>query len=285
MNSLQESHKMIQTQLLELPVPYLPKKKFGKFEIKYVSHKKGESLPVIDMRMAFMTGLRPSNTVLKNNWTEMQLLIDGNKWMSTHPTENIWQVAPTRKAHGDVLVGGLGLGFALYEMMNNPKIKSITCIEIEKDLIKFCEKYFPKVLFICEDIFQVLKELKYKFDFIYLDTWTGTNECEFYDTVAPLRKLALPLIKKNSQKNLYCWAEEVMRGQFILAIQSRCLFYKMDDSKKEMIEKALKSDEMSKTNKVIYDFFNKYSIKEMSEKDSNQINSIAQEFVYNWEIK
>lgn len=285
MNSLQEAHKMIQTQLLELPETYLPKKKFGKFEIKHVMHKQGETLPVIDMRMAFMTGLRPSNTVLKNSWTEMQLLIDGGKWMSTHPTENIWQVAPTRKAHGDVLVGGLGLGFALYEMLKNPKVKSITCIEIEKDLINFMKGIFPKVAFIQADIFEALKTLKYArriFDFIYLDTWTGTGEMEFYDTVAPLRKLALPLVFKDPQKNLYCWAEEVMRGQFTLAIQSRSLFYKMEKDKSKM-EKILKSKEMKDTNKIIYDFFSKYSIKEVV-KNPEKMMKIAQIFVNDWEM-
>jgi hypothetical protein len=260
--------------------------KWDKFEIKYVKHKKGERLDVISARMGFFAGIKPAIIELSEPWTEMQLLIEGNRWMSTHPTENFWQIAPVNLAYGNVLVGGLGLDYAVHEMLLNPNVITITCVEIEPELIARLQHYFyaldnyrGHIKFVCSDIKKFIKHQRARYDFIYLDTWCGTGETEFYETVAPLRKLALPLVKE--KKNLYCWAEEVMRGQFVVGITGHLAGVELHSTmSKEEYEKELTSPQMKKHNRIVYDFFKYHSLDDLRNNPE-----LAKAFVWNWEMK
>jgi len=286
-NSLQIALKLIKDKALAIPPAYLPKMKFDKFEIRHIKHQKGEVLDVIDMRMALFAGIKPVTAKLLFNWTEMQLLIDGSRWMSTHPTENFWQIAPASLAHGKVLVGGLGLGYFIYELLSNKSVKKIYCVEIEKrlvDMMKLCFSILterldnaPQIEFICADIENYLTTTSEKFDFIYLDTWTGTGEETLNNTVLPLRKLARPLIKNNPDENLFCWAEEVMRGQVEHALIGRCLYPKPFVPTKEFLAHK------KKWSPVEYAFFKNGHFENMP-KDQNEQVEYINKFVESFEL-
>jgi phospholipid N-methyltransferase len=47
-----------------------------------------------------------------------------------------------KKANGNVLIGGLGLGLVIHNILNKQEVKSITIIEINKDLIELVKPKF-----------------------------------------------------------------------------------------------------------------------------------------------
>jgi hypothetical protein len=56
-------------------------------------------------------------------------------WMSISPAEIISLRGGTRRAKGDVIVAGLGLGHQLMEVAARKKVKSITLVEIDQELV------------------------------------------------------------------------------------------------------------------------------------------------------
>lgn len=61
------------------------------------------------------------------------------------------------EAHGDVLVGGLGIGMILMAIQDNPAVNSITVLEKHQEVIDMVAQQLPlnkKVKIICADVFE-----------------------------------------------------------------------------------------------------------------------------------
>jgi spermidine synthase len=56
-------------------------------------------------------------------------------WMSDTPMERRTNEAFVLSAHGDVLIGGLGIGMLIPPLLERPDVTSITIIEIEEEVI------------------------------------------------------------------------------------------------------------------------------------------------------
>lgn len=265
---------------------YLPKINKNGIEVRYDTHKKGEILEVVSMRMAIMAGLRPKNVRLDSDWDCMQLYIDGNMWMSTHPIETFTHIYPAITAKGDVLVGGLGLGYVVSLLEKNPNVKSITVVELNEKLVKTLSPFISQfsnwnvnVSIVQSDIFDFLRDTKKEFDFIYLDTWTGTSEMEFFDTVVPLRRLAKPRLKKGGE--IVCWMEEVMRGQVVRGIVNHIIT--KDIMPEFDLEKIMKH--MKEWNPAGYDFLSQYKFGELVKLDKDKLYRKVERFVDKWSNK
>jgi spermidine synthase len=102
-------------------------------------------------------------------------------------TNNEFEMITNQKfidnAKGDVIIFGLGIGLILYPLLQDDGIKSITIIEVDKDLI---DETFPIILnsdtksklsIINCDAFQYEDDKKY--DTIYFDIWPLINEEAF----------------------------------------------------------------------------------------------------------
>jgi hypothetical protein len=50
-------------------------------------------------------------------------------------------------------------------------------------------------------------------DFVLLDTWCGTNEGTWWDTVMPLRRMIQ--WRWGKWPIIHCWAEDIMAGQIV----------------------------------------------------------------------
>lgn len=86
-----------------------------------------------------------------------------------------------KKAHGDVLIGGLGIGFVHKPLIENKKVHSITVIEKQKDVINlvwdYCDKN-NKIKLIHDDIENWVPDKKY--NIAWFDTWL-TNSSFSHD--------------------------------------------------------------------------------------------------------
>ena len=70
------------------------------------------------------------------------LWVDDSLWMWDIQSERKIQYNLAKKAYGDVLVAGYGLGLVQNYLDNNPYVKSVTTIEISKEVLKACMETF-----------------------------------------------------------------------------------------------------------------------------------------------
>ena len=190
----------------------IPEQKMGKFSIRHKLHPKGTILDVVSMRTALYSGCAPTKIQLSKDRTIHQLLEDDGILMSDIPQEIYDHQKPIENAHGDVLVGGLGICYYGSMIAKKKNVKSITIVEKEKDIIDMVQPYIPKrINVIHDDLFEYLKRPNIKsFDYAYYDIWYGTGEYTFKTHVLPLKRLTY---KYHGKKEIDCWQEAVMMGQ------------------------------------------------------------------------
>lgn len=127
-----------------------------------------------------------------------------------------------RKAHGDVLIGGLGLGLIVLAIQENPKVNHITIIEKSKEVIELVGKQLPlnsKVEIINADVFSWKPSKEKKYNCIYMDIWNWINSDIYKKEMIPLtRKYCHYLIAKDIDPSRFmdCWAKKQAKGNMRL---------------------------------------------------------------------
>ena len=102
-------------------------------------------------------------------------------------TNNEFEMSSNQKfidnSKGDVIIFGLGIGLIVYPLLQDDDIKSITIIEIDKELIDQTSYLLlesdtkSKLLIINQNAFQYEDNKKY--DTIYFDIWPLINKEAF----------------------------------------------------------------------------------------------------------
>jgi hypothetical protein len=165
-----------------------------------------------------------------------------------------------------VLVGGLGLGLACALLSKNRRVRSITCVEKNADIIKLVRPYLarpnqPKGIFVMHaDLFEFLKKMKRdgrRFDFAFYDIWCPTGERVLTEFVLPLRKASIGVVE---QYNIECWNELEMIGQVKMGIASRLMFEFNNDDRRTDLKVSTASDvrfnDMRKAMRETWPFWN-----------------------------
>ncbi len=102
-------------------------------------------------------------------------------WMSVCPSEINSMREQTGKAHGRVLVLGMGLGYYQYCIAQKTEVSSVTVVELNPTIIEIFEKHllpnFPnkeKISIVCSDAIEYLKNTELgQYDFVFADIWEG----------------------------------------------------------------------------------------------------------------
>ena len=114
-----------------------------------------------------------------------------------------------KAAHGDVLIGGLGMGMVLLAVQDKPSVSYVTVVELEQEVIDLVKPQLPlnrKVTVICQDIFAYY--LRAKFDTIYFDIWD--NLCgDNWESMKKLERKFRPKLKQGGWMS--CWRKEDTR--------------------------------------------------------------------------
>lgn len=94
-------------------------------------------------------------------------------WMSGAQDECLAMKSMARRAAGNVLIGGLGLGILAWLCASKPLVKSVTVIELNPDVIAMVRPVVnhPKIAVEQGDIKEYLARTADRYDFIGLDTW------------------------------------------------------------------------------------------------------------------
>ena len=132
--------------------------------------------------------------------------------MSTTPMEMRTNMGFLWNAHGDVLIGGLGIGMIILAAQERQDVKSITVIEKFQDCIDLVTSQVPfneKVKIICADVFDWKPDGGQKFDCIYMDVWSYVNSDVYKEMCHLTRRYGKFLKPKEESPNRYndCWAK------------------------------------------------------------------------------
>lgn len=130
------------------------------------------------------------------------LMIDQQVWMLDVPGEAHTMDPIARKAHGDILVFGLGIGYYIYMAMLNPQVTSITVIERSSSIIDLFNKHllphFPQNIslqIICGDAFDHFhKEVIERYDHVFVDIYQSSEDG--YQMIEKMLMKYLPTVDK-----------------------------------------------------------------------------------------
>lgn len=99
-------------------------------------------------------------------------------WMSLTPAEIITQRALIRRARGNVVIGGLGLGYLARRVLQRKQVKSVTVVEIDKAVADYFGKFLKdefgkRVKIVKGDMYKFNWE---PFDMALWDIWKGVAD-------------------------------------------------------------------------------------------------------------
>ncbi len=193
----------------------LPEAVIGNFKLQHRIIGKGKEVQIVGMRQAIMRGQRPVHGLVEKPLRIHELVEeDVGVWMTDLPEElnQIAEMLHHVRPHGNVLVGGLGLGIVAEMVKILPSVESVTVVERSPEVIKLCAKpgYTVEQASIL-DYLTLTKDRVPLFDYYLLDTWQGTGESAWFEEVMPLRRIIRN--RWGRKPVIHCWAEDIMLGQ------------------------------------------------------------------------
>jgi hypothetical protein len=210
----------------------------GKVSVEHVTRPAGTTLRSGNIRTA-MFG-QTADKVTYPEATRWHKLVedDYGTWMTDDPIEQRQMDELIRTARGGrVLVGGLGLGYAVVALARRPHVTAITVVERSADVIGLVWAatvrrvqeiteggIMPTLTVVHMDLFEYLRSLpattakgkRLPFTWALYDIWQADGETTFHTTVVPLRKASV-----GRARTVVCWNEDVMRGQLFQGLTSR----------------------------------------------------------------
>lgn len=125
-------------------------------------------------------------------------------WMSLTPMEVMSQKPGVEKAFGNVLIGGLGMGWLTRRVLEKPEVDSVTQVDLDLDILRVfgipLEEMFPdKLNLINDDFWSFLNQYDAGFfDTILVDIWLKYGHA---------RKDNLFRVLRKSHPNVWGWGE------------------------------------------------------------------------------
>lgn len=145
-----------------------------------------------------------------------RLVVGGELMMTTTNMERRTNAEFVRRAHGKVLVAGLGLGMVLKALEKKPEVKRVVVLEKSRDVIDAVWlrlKLDSRFRVSCTDALKEIPNQKTmgKFDVIYFDIWP-TICAENWAEAKIMRKNFRKLLnKENPEHWMGTWREESIK--------------------------------------------------------------------------
>lgn len=188
-------------------IDYIPEGQSGNVKIEHFEVTT-EASEMSRMRSCFSPG-RTSEYVKEGKYA--RLIIDGSVVMSDTDMEKTSNRSVVNKAHGNVLIAGLGLGMIILPLLDKTEVKSITVIEKNPDVINLVYPHLKseKLTVINADIFEWKPEKTAKYDSIYFDIWTFIS----LDNLDEIKKLHNKFKNKLNRVDANGWMDSWQYGE------------------------------------------------------------------------
>ena len=143
----------------------------------------------------------------------VRLRINGGVMMSNTHDEYRSNVDVLYRAHGHVLIGGLGLGCVLDCILDKPEVFSVTVIEQSKDVIDLVGSQFTsaKLTVIHGDVLKWKPRRGSKWDVIYFDIWQDICVDNLKEIAVLHQKYKHYLNRKNERSWMNSWHADHLR--------------------------------------------------------------------------
>lgn len=223
----QTSRPAYEPQWYSSPI-HLAERRVGTAEIRHRILPVGKTVEIVGARQALLRGVKQVRGVVEGQPLRIHELLEhtkrgkdslGRLWMTDLPEElnQIAEMVHTVAPCGRVLIGGLGLGLVASAVASCPGVEHIMVVERSPDIITLCNQGEAWGYVVAQaDIADYLRESRTRYDYYLLDTWGGTNEGAWWDTVMPLRRIIRN--RWGAKPVIHCWAEDIMVGQIIPAL-------------------------------------------------------------------
>ena len=145
-----------------------------------------------------------------SNGRYARLRVNGSTIMSDTPMERRTNRECVIMSHGDVLIGGLGIGMIIMAIQDKENVTSVTVVEKNPDVIAAIQYQLPlnsKVRIIQGDVYTYKPDMK--FDCIYMDIW-GDISTDTYEEMQKLKRRYGHYLKPadvSPRRWNICWAE------------------------------------------------------------------------------
>jgi hypothetical protein len=142
-----------------------------------------------------------------------RLLVNGNLLMSDGDNEIATNADFVRRAHGHVLIAGLGLGLILKPIISSKAVASLTVIEKYRDVVELVHPHYrcPKLIVMCADIFDWRPAKGTLYNVIYFDIWGDMNT----DNLSEMARLHRSFAKYLDRSDPKCWMTSWEHGQLL----------------------------------------------------------------------
>lgn len=110
------------------------------------------------------------------------LLHDGRStWMSLTPNEVLTQRKLVKYAKGDVAIAGMGMGWLPLRVLQQPRVKSLTVVDIDNNVLSYFGNRLKKAAEEVGKKLQLVNEDAYRYDWMQhdqglWDIWLGMND-------------------------------------------------------------------------------------------------------------
>lgn len=190
----------------------IPEGRSGEHVIEHFEISQEEST-FSDLRAAI--NHRPGEYVSAGKYCRLRH--NGGIVMTDTDMEKGSNVQVLHKAHGDVLIAGLGLGMILVPILKKPGVTSVTVVEKYREVIGLVEPHIreeanekPLTVF-CADIFDWLIPKGKKWDVVYFDIWAHICQDNLKDVAKLKRKFARRLNRASQTAWMGAWMESQLR--------------------------------------------------------------------------
>src|SRR5687768_6070987 len=132
--------------------------------------------------------------------TYTRLFVDGKLWMTDAEFECWTNADFVRRAFGDVLVAGLGLGLVLQPLLDSKVVETVTVLERSADVIALIGPIYSNAkLTIIEADARKWEPPKKAYHFVYLDIWADVPNSDTLKDIAALKQRYRPSLKKHGR--------------------------------------------------------------------------------------
>jgi spermidine synthase len=140
-----------------------------------------------------------------NAQTYTRLIVDGQLWMTDAEFECWTNTDFVRKAFGDVLVAGLGLGLVLPPLLDSKVVESVTVLERSADVIALIGPLYqhPKLTIIEADA-RTWEPPKKAYHFVYFDIWADVPNSDTLKDIAALKQRYRVSLRKHGRTMAWC---------------------------------------------------------------------------------
>lgn len=222
--------------------------KYKKYSLRKITYEPYQLFPYDDI---VINGNKENSRIgyFDHRFSYLALCEGNNIWMSLNPNEIETMKPFIKKAKGNVLVLGLGMGYVPFLMADKQEVKTITIIEKDPEIIGlFNSLIWPsftnknKIKIIQDDAINYVnkKENKGRYDYIFADLWHSPED-----------GLPLFISLKKANKNIDCWLEASM-----YALLRRCMITLLEENKQNFKDEDYRYAK-TYTDKIINKYYQK----------------------------